>query len=222
MVNQHGQRTDVQNLEFMINSKIIFCFSLFFFGCASQLVTGVREQRETDYLLSEIRIDIAELRQQINHHKVEFQILDEKLEKLTVAKSRDSTLKNGELAKLEKKVYDLEKLLEKTKEDLREIASHANQTTATFIEYRNKIAECEKQIAHQSEVLDEIAKLKGTLKSISKAMHEGSSGKIHKVKSGDSLEKIARLGGVSIDELKKINGLSTDTIFIGQELKLPP
>lgn len=205
----------------MTNFKITFCFSLFFFGCTSQLITGVKEQREHDHLLTEIRIDIADLRQQISHRKVECQILEEKLEKLATPKSSEPSLKSGELTKLERKVADLEKLLEKTKEDLREIAAHANQTTSTFIEYRNKILECEKQIAHQSGVLDEITKLKGTLKSISKAMQEGPSTKIHKVKSGDSLEKIARMTSTSIDELKRINGLDTDTIFIGQELKIP-
>lgn len=42
----------------------------------------------------------------------------------------------------------------------------------------------------------------------------------HVVKSGDSLWKIATTYGVSIAELKSLNGLRSDTIHIGDELKL--
>lgn len=207
----------------MKRTKLVINFALIslFCSCTSSLVTGIKDQKQTDYILTEMRSEIAELRQQLNHHKVEFQILDEKLEKAQIAKKGDSVVKPTDSSKLEKKVAELERLLEKTKEDLREIASHANQTTNTFVQYREKILECEKQIAHQNAVIDEITKLKGTLKSISKAMQEAPSSKIHKVKSGDSLEKIAKLTGVQIDELRKVNGLNNDKIFIGQELKIP-
>ncbi len=43
----------------------------------------------------------------------------------------------------------------------------------------------------------------------------------YKVKSGDSLGKISRKFNISIDELKKINNLKSDTIFSGQNLSLP-
>ncbi|MBM87944.1 MAG: N-acetylmuramoyl-L-alanine amidase [Gammaproteobacteria bacterium] len=43
----------------------------------------------------------------------------------------------------------------------------------------------------------------------------------HIVKSGDSLSVIAERFGITIRELKALNGLSSNTIIIGQELKLP-
>lgn len=46
------------------------------------------------------------------------------------------------------------------------------------------------------------------------------SGK-HKVRPGDSLSKIASSNGVSIADLKRINGLSSDSIRIGQTLNIP-
>lgn len=184
---------------------------------------GMRDQKETDYIIAELRSEIADLRQEISHYKVEFQILDEKLEKAYSAKASDATHKTSELSKVEKKVSDLERFLEKTKEDLRELATHANQSSSSFNQYREKLFACEKQIAHQSEVLSEISKLKGTLTSLSKAMQTSTSmaTKSYKVKSGDSLEKIARATNCSIDQLKKTNSLSNDTIMIGQELKIP-
>ena len=41
------------------------------------------------------------------------------------------------------------------------------------------------------------------------------------VKSGDSLEKIARKNGVSVQSLQKANGLKGSTIRPGQKLKIP-
>lgn len=41
------------------------------------------------------------------------------------------------------------------------------------------------------------------------------------VKRGDALDKIARANGSTIAEIKKINGLESDRLQIGQQLKVP-
>lgn len=43
----------------------------------------------------------------------------------------------------------------------------------------------------------------------------------YKVQSGDSLEKIAKKHKTTIQALKELNGLSKDSIIIGQKLKVP-
>lgn len=43
---------------------------------------------------------------------------------------------------------------------------------------------------------------------------------IHKVQSGDTLWIIANKYGVSVVEIKYLNGLNTDVLYIGQELKI--
>lgn len=48
------------------------------------------------------------------------------------------------------------------------------------------------------------------------------AGGTYTVKPGDSLNKIARATGVSVDQLKAANGLSTESIRIGQVLNLSP
>lgn len=48
----------------------------------------------------------------------------------------------------------------------------------------------------------------------------GSDAKAHTVASGDTLWKISRLYGVSVEELKAINGLSGDALTLGQKLAL--
>ncbi len=50
---------------------------------------------------------------------------------------------------------------------------------------------------------------------------EGGARGVYEVKPGDSLAKISRETGVSIDALKQANGLETASIRIGQKLTLP-
>jgi murein DD-endopeptidase MepM/ murein hydrolase activator NlpD len=54
-----------------------------------------------------------------------------------------------------------------------------------------------------------------------KKMPAGGDGGTYKVVAGDTLTKIARQTGSNIDELKRLNGLDTASIRIGQVLKLP-
>lgn len=48
-----------------------------------------------------------------------------------------------------------------------------------------------------------------------------SGGKTHQVVKGDSLAKISRKYGVSIDALKKANNMSSDTVVLGTKLRIP-
>jgi LysM repeat protein len=47
------------------------------------------------------------------------------------------------------------------------------------------------------------------------------SGTIHTVGKGDSLWAIGKKYGVSVESLKKANGLTKDTVVIGQKLQIP-
>jgi LysM repeat protein len=45
--------------------------------------------------------------------------------------------------------------------------------------------------------------------------------KIYKVKNGDTLSEIADKHHIGLSKLKKINNLRSDTLQIGQSLKIP-
>lgn len=48
-----------------------------------------------------------------------------------------------------------------------------------------------------------------------------SEGKVHRVRSGDTLSEIARRYGTTVSKLRSANGLSSNRLHIGQELKIP-
>lgn len=54
----------------------------------------------------------------------------------------------------------------------------------------------------------------------SKSSSSSTSSSTYKVKSGDSLWKISKKYGMTINELKKLNGLKSDLLRVGQVLKL--
>ena len=115
----------------------------------------------------------------------------------------------------EERMNQLESMQQKILTDLRQLSGSTNQIAQS-------LAVLEKQIANQNERLNEVVKLKSTLNTISKAIGtNGASGKMHKVKSGDTLEKIARNHNTSIESLKRINGLTSSTIIVGQQLRIP-
>lgn len=48
-----------------------------------------------------------------------------------------------------------------------------------------------------------------------------SEGKVHRVRSGDTLSEIARRYGTTVSRLRSANGLTSNRLRIGQELKIP-
>ena len=71
----------------------------------------------------------------------------------------------------------------------------------------------------------QVLKIKGTssntkqkIKTSSKETAE--AGATYVVKAGDSLWAVANRQGLTVAELKRINGLSSDTIYVGQRLKV--
>ncbi len=45
---------------------------------------------------------------------------------------------------------------------------------------------------------------------------------LYEVKSGDNLTRIARTHGTTATAIRQVNGMTTDRIYVGQKLKLPP
>jgi hypothetical protein len=83
------------------------------------------------------------------------------------------------------------------------------------------------QLIAELEVLKSTAASKPTVKSEalqpSKQKQKEEKPTLHKVQAGETLYRISRRYGLSIDQLRKYNKLAADTkIYPGQELKLTP
>lgn len=141
-----------------------------------------------------------DVRKDFSEQKIELELLKEQLAKL----------QSNE--KLQKRIDEIEKTQNKIVTDLRQLSGFTTKAS-------NSLAVLEKQVEKTSNRINEVTKLKSTLTSISKAI--GSNSPVHQVSSGDSLEKIARKYNTTVSDLKKANGLTSNTIIIGQNLKIP-
>lgn len=187
---------------------ILLCTPLMW-GCTSTL-TALKGNQD-HHLFEEMKTEIADLKHALHGTEVEVKLLEEKLE------SRDAEPGKGDIAALQRKIALLEKTIDKMNTELRSLMAYANQTTASLTQYRDHIQEIDRK-------LDEVGKLRSALTQISKTYTSpevASSAKSYRVKSGDSLEKIARKFHVAVEALKQDNQLTSDKIVVGQELTIP-
>ena len=164
-------------------------------------------------MVDELRLELSDLKHELHSARVEINLLEEKLakqERVSAAKNVDAPLEN-----LNKRIDRLEKILEKTALDMRNL----NASTA-------RIQELEGALAQQEKKLDEVGKLKNTLAALSKAIGHSIKAstelraQTYYVKAGDSLEKIARAHHTTADAIRQLNQLPSDTIRIGQQLTI--
>lgn len=193
-----------------------FVFLLLLASCSSYMTTMQEEKRRSDIASDEMRIEIADLKHMLSSMQVEVTILEEKLKKLETL-NKESQL-GQQIVALEKKIQQFQRMQEQASSDLQQLRTHANETSQTFRSFAQ-------EIQSQNQRFEEIAKLKATLSLLSKTINSEPAHPIgvttHRVKSGETLEKIARQHHTTVAELKRLNQLDNDRIIIGQELKLP-
>jgi len=173
-------------------------------SCASTGAGSSRYHGEDLVVLREIREDIAELKHSLSNTQVELQILEEQYDCLaTPDQNRES-----QVSALEKKISSLSSYVTTAHKHLNECSS--------------KLATLEKTVEQQKAALNEVTQMKSSLQTLIHSLqNEDKPCRSYKVRERDSLGKIAKMHGISVAVLKETNQLSCDTIFPGQELKIP-
>ena len=164
-----------------------------------------------DAPLNELRMEVADLRHAVHSTEMEVKLVEDRLD----TTERDSP-RSQELTELRKKVAYLEKQLEKVTGELKTLTHHTSQTVAALESHKAHAAAVDSK-------LDEVAKLRKVLTQLAQRQAVSQQSKVYLVQPGDTLAKIAGRHGVSVEALRKANGLSTDTdkIVVGQKLIIP-
>lgn len=191
----------------------------------------------TDTSIREMRSSIDDLRHISNNHETEIRTIEEKFKNVesimdSLRKQiQDQTqgakeqLKNSSTS-LEAKLGDLDLAIKSLTADLRQIKNHSNESSSALSQYKQRILDLEKTVAAQTQNIDN---LQSALKALMDAMQvkdglkdtSTASSKIYRVKSGDSLEKIAQANQTTVKAIKDLNGMTNDRIIVGQKLQLP-
>ena len=215
--------------------------SLYFLGASALFLTSScaplrtsphDEKHHWELKLHEVQTHLDELKHDLNCFQTELQIMDGKIryyenalahfKEQDLEKQKEAIDQMGkELRLLLQKWSQWEKSKETEKGELLQLSSYANETQIILSQFKMRLVELEQMILTQNRRFEEMSKIKTTLESVAKSLKPSSSSSTHRVKPGETLEKIASLHQTKVDRIKKLNDLSSDLIVVGQELKIP-
>lgn len=217
-----------KKIKLPISTLIALAGAAVFTACSPLKSSPHEEKHQMELTLHEVQTNLDDVRHDLNCYQTEQQILDDRINsqenamlelKRQYLEKQLSKIENlyNQISMLEKKITNLEELNHSTTSDVKSLIKHANETSAALSQYKGKIHEIESTIQGQDQKFHEVAKLRTLLERIS------SSGnyETYTVKSGDSLEKIAKVHQTHVEAIKRLNHLKDDLIVIGQELKIP-
>ena len=176
-------------------------------GCATKRASS---EDKMELSLHKVRTELEDIKHDLNTYEIEHHVLEGKVVEQadTLVSLRQSAIAtqanrleklSDEITSLEKRCSQLAKQQEKIIADVRQLTTHANDTTTALSQYKEKIAEVEKVLAAFGQ----------------------SKSHTYTTKQNDSLEQISKHFGLSVDDLKKANDLDGDTIRPGQQLLIP-
>ena len=211
-------------------SLVLLCSLLT--GCSPLTSSAHDEKYKLELTLHEVQTNVDDLRHDINCFQTELQILDGRIKyhenSLALLKQHDLEKQQARIDLLIQEFQDLEircssaeKHRSVESQELLQLTSHAKETNMALLQFKEKIEELEKELAIGQRRFEELAKLKTNIEALGKAIRSAEHTKIHKVRPGDSLDKIAKFHHTSIEKIKKLNHLDQDLIVVGQELKIP-
>lgn len=216
------------------------CLCLYPLAAAPQ---GGRVQGDVSPIaFQDMRDTISNLRYQVNNHEQEIREFDEKLKNVDsiiesvrdqlsdASKAHKEQLK-GSTQTIDGKITALEALNKNLVADLKQFKTYTTDSAAALAQYKQKMIDLEKIIDQQNQNIEH---LQAAMRSLMEALQgkdsaikaptdatEAACGNTYRIKAGDSLDKIARAHGTTVQAIKDLNGLTTDKIVVGKALLIP-
>lgn len=163
--------------------------------------------------------EIALLKQKIQNQE---SVLDSMHAEVTtlIKAAKESQKSTGQ--EVSSRLKSMEKNIDKLVSDLKQFKKHANETSTSLSDLQKKLAEQQEISNLQAQ---QIKDLESALRHITSALQAKvaptqQAGE-YRVKAGDSLEKIAKDHGTTIEAIKRENNLAKDLIYPGQKLHIP-
>lgn len=209
---------------FAIGSGLLLC------SCTQYLSNWGSSNKNSDPIAQSLRIEVSDLKHNLSALQIELQMVDEKLrvheEALSSVRSlvlamqtQEKDLYRQEFEDVRGKLAMLDRGFEKMRGDIKGLSTQAH---TLFHQSIKEIDDFKEVISEQKIKIDEMTHIKGRINSLLDSMSQGASNyQTYKVKSGDTLGKIADEFQLPIKVLKEINQIKDDKIFVGAELKIP-
>ena len=180
------------------------------------------------------------LRHEVSNHEAQLKSLEDRLrngedtiaalrgEIDTSSKAHKDSIK-GRSEGFESKISTHDSTIKGLATDLRQLQTHANQSSSVLEQYQKRIADLEKIVDKQAQNIDSLKTamrslmqaLKGDAGAIAESETGSDGNTLYRVQSGDSLGHIAQKFHTTVRELKEANSLKNNTIIVGQKLRIP-
>lgn len=191
---------------------------------AASMQSVQRSLQNMSYSINNQDQELATLKQKIQNQE---SVLDSMHAEVSALIKAAKESQKSTSAQVDTRLKSMEKNLEKLVADLKQFKKHANESSTSFTEIQKKLAEQQEISSLQGQ---QIKDLENALRHIATALQvkgsqniasDTSSSGEYRVKAGDTLEKIAKSHGTTIDAIRRENNLSKDIIYPGQKLHIP-
>ena len=201
-----------------LKSKTI-CLLLVFL-CMNPLYGADSSSNAIAQRLQACEVEVGMLKNSISTQEIAREALEKEVSGLLRA-TRESLAESRDSSSNRQKSFDSN--LEKLTQDLKQLKSHSNELSQTVNDLSKTVQGIKESGRQQGQAIKELEQAMRalTLALSGKPTGKTSSGEktgTYTVKSGDSLEKIARAHGMTLSEIKELNTLKSATIRPGQEL----
>lgn len=195
-------------------------FAAFLFLTAGALNAVPPQMARERQSVQNFESELSYLKQKVDNQEDRIESLREEIAKLVKATKE---LTASQASSTDAKVQKVEKNLEKLVSDMKQFKTHANESNELIKELQKAVAQAQANGELHSR---QVEGLETALKSLTKAMQadvksSNQSRSCYRVKKGDTLEKIAKEFQTTASAIKELNGLSSNTIRLDQELKIP-
>lgn len=218
-------------LSLRIKKPLMVIAILFTASCSPLKSSPKEEKHQLELTLHNLQTHLDDQQRDLNCFQTELQILDGRIKyyenALTTLKQREIESHQSKIEKLKEQITALEHRLshfehlhKSDSSDVQNLLGHANETSSALTQFKERLIELEQEMQNQNKRFAELSKMKKHFETIAKQLRQ-TNGKQHTVKPGDSLEKLARFYKVSVESIKRVNGLNQDLIVVGQELQIP-
>ncbi len=203
-------------------------------GCGSGPIPK-SDRYVMEMTLHKTRADLEEVKHDLHSHRMETNILEGKMlnQEDIMSSLKKETFDQHQtkldnfshhITSLEKRLANMEKRQEELTGGQQKLTQTSQEMHKAIAQSKEKISEMEKTIALASKSLTDVAKLKKNVQRVSQAMQQNHKELIvesYRVKTGDTLDAIAKNHSTTIETLCKINHLDNERILTGQEILVP-
>lgn len=171
---------------------------------------------------------MSQMTQEIRRVSRELEWLHEQVlaqqNQLEVIEAGGSTGGSGldrKLPSLEKRILGLEQVLDAMSQDLQLMQTVSTETSQALSRIRQDT------ITHLEKRVEDLSRVRSDVQQLVQAIEGGGNtaaadtAQVIQVKSGDTLERIARRHGTSVEAVRRLNALKSDLIQVGQKLRIP-